>query len=95
VELFHVDDLNTLADHQMVLDVRTPREVAFGTIPGATNIPLDQLRENLDQLSKEKEWLVSCQVGIRGYLACRILKQHGYRCRNLSGGYRTWQMSLG
>ena len=93
VDLCHVDDLRSPSDTQKILDVRTEREVSFGTIPGAQNIPIDELRSRIDQLSTDVEWLVLCQVGLRGYLACRILKQHGFRCRNLTGGYKTWSMS--
>jgi len=93
VDLCHVDDVRNPADSQKILDVRTEREVSFGTIPGAHNIPIDELRSRVDQLSKEVEWLVFCQVGLRGYLACRILKQYGFKCRNLSGGYKTWTMN--
>jgi NADPH-dependent 2,4-dienoyl-CoA reductase/sulfur reductase-like enzyme/rhodanese-related sulfurtransferase len=94
VALCHVDDMRNPASHQKVLDVRTPREVSLGTIPGAMNIPVDELRDRLAQLSKETEWLVLCQVGLRGYLACRILTQNGFKCRNLTGGYKTWLMNV-
>lgn len=94
VALCHVEDVREPLDAQKVLDVRTTREVSFGTIPGALNIPVDDLRDNLDQLDKSTEWLVTCQVGLRGYLACRILMQHGYKCRNLTGGYKTWMMHV-
>jgi peroxiredoxin family protein/rhodanese-related sulfurtransferase/TusA-related sulfurtransferase len=90
-KLCHVADVVNPAPHQKVLDVRTPAEVAAGTIPGAKNIPLDELRERLGELSKEKEYLVFCKVGQRGYLACRILTQNGFKCRNLTGGYTTYQ----
>jgi NADPH-dependent 2,4-dienoyl-CoA reductase/sulfur reductase-like enzyme/rhodanese-related sulfurtransferase len=93
VALCHVEDMLNPSDAQKILDVRTEREVSFGTIPGAHNIPVDELRSRIDRLSKEVEWLVLCQVGLRGYLACRILKQHGFKCRNLTGGYKTWSMS--
>jgi len=69
--------------------------VGAGAIPGAINIPIDELRGRLNELPRDKELLVSCQVGLRGYLACRILKQHGFRCRNLTGGYRTYRDFLG
>ncbi|MBC8378135.1 MAG: FAD-dependent oxidoreductase [Planctomycetes bacterium] len=77
-------------DDQMLLDVRTPAEVQAGTIPGSVNIPLDDLRGRLNELPKNKEVLAFCQVGLRGYLACRILMQNGYKCRNLTGGYKTY-----
>ncbi len=86
----HVADVENPAQNQKLLDVRTPAEVQAGTIPGAVNIPLDDLRARLDELSKDKEILVFCQVGLRGYLACRILTQNGFKCRNLSGGYKTY-----
>jgi NADPH-dependent 2,4-dienoyl-CoA reductase/sulfur reductase-like enzyme/peroxiredoxin family protein/rhodanese-related sulfurtransferase/TusA-related sulfurtransferase len=79
------------AGDQVLLDVRTPEEVEAGTIPGARNIPLDQLRERLGELPRDKEILAFCQVGLRGYLGCRILKANGFRCRNLSGGYKTYK----
>jgi NADPH-dependent 2,4-dienoyl-CoA reductase/sulfur reductase-like enzyme/peroxiredoxin family protein/rhodanese-related sulfurtransferase/TusA-related sulfurtransferase len=86
----HVEDVLKPSDNQKLLDVRMPAEVEAGTIPGAMNIPLDDLRGRLDELSKDKELLVFCQAGVRGYLACRILTQNGFTCRNLTGGYRTY-----
>lgn len=76
--------------NQLLLDTRTAAEVQNGTIPGAVAIPLDELRGRLNELPKDKEILAFCQVGLRGYLACRILMQHGFTCRNLSGGYKTY-----
>lgn len=73
-----------------LLDVRTPGEVAHGTIPGAVNIPVDSLRERLEELPRDKKLLVFCKVGLRGYVACRILTQHGFDPYNLSGGYTSW-----
>jgi NADPH-dependent 2,4-dienoyl-CoA reductase/sulfur reductase-like enzyme/peroxiredoxin family protein/rhodanese-related sulfurtransferase/TusA-related sulfurtransferase len=95
VTLCHVEDLVNPAAHQKLLDVRTPDEVSSGTIPGAMNIPLDDLRDRMGELSKEKEYLVFCKVGLRGYLACRILTQNGFTCRNLTGGYITYQRTPG
>jgi rhodanese-related sulfurtransferase len=92
-KLCHVEDVADPAEDQMLVDVRNPEEVEGGTIPGAKNIPLGQLRGKLDELSKEKEYLVFCQVGLRGYLACRILMQNGFKCRNLTGGYKTYSMA--
>lgn len=73
-----------------LLDVRTPGEVSGGTIQGAVNIPVDNLRERLEELPQDKKILVFCKVGLRGYVACRILTQHGFDAYNLSGGYTTW-----
>ncbi len=86
----HVEDVLNPADNQFLLDVRMAGEVEAGTIPGAVNIPVDDLRGRLDELPKDKEILVFCQVGLRGYLACRILSQNGFTCRNLTGGYKTY-----
>lgn len=71
-----------------LIDVRTPTEFARGTVDGAVNIPVDDLRSRIDEV--EKNVIVHCQVGLRGYLAARTLAQHGRRVRNLDGGYRTW-----
>jgi NADPH-dependent 2,4-dienoyl-CoA reductase/sulfur reductase-like enzyme/rhodanese-related sulfurtransferase len=90
VALCHSAEARAPKPSQLLLDVRTPAEFAEGAIPGAINIPLDDLRRRLGELDKGKELLVHCQVGLRGYLACRILSQHGLRCRNLSGGYLTY-----
>ena len=95
VRLCHVEDVIEPAENQLLLDVRNPEELLAGTIPGAKNIPLDVLRERLDQLPRNRELLVFCQAGLRGYLACRILSLHGFTCRNLSGGYKTYQAATG
>jgi NADPH-dependent 2,4-dienoyl-CoA reductase/sulfur reductase-like enzyme/rhodanese-related sulfurtransferase len=94
VSLCHVEDMKSVSPHQLPLDVRTQAEVAAGTIDSAKHIPLDDLRSHLSELDKGKEYLVFCQVGLRGYLACRILTQKGFRCRNLSGGYKTYSMAM-
>jgi NADPH-dependent 2,4-dienoyl-CoA reductase/sulfur reductase-like enzyme/rhodanese-related sulfurtransferase len=71
-----------------LIDVRTPAEYARGTVEGAINIPVDELRARIDEV--DSDVIVHCQVGLRGYLAARTLAQHGRRVRNLDGGYRTW-----
>lgn len=76
----------------LILDVRTEGEHRRGAIPGSQLLPLDELRERASELPKDKEIILYCQVGVRGYLAARILKQMGYeRVRNLSGGYKTYR----
>ncbi len=74
-------------DNAILLDVRTRYEYQQGAIDGTVLIPVDELRENLDQLDRSKKIYVNCQSGQRSYLACRILMQHGYDCYNLAGGY--------
>ena len=76
------------AADRMLIDVRTPQEFAAGAMPGAINIPLDQLRNRLGQLNSAKPITVHCQVGLRGHVATRILKQHGFTdVLNMKGGY--------
>ncbi|MGE5549570.1 MAG: DsrE/DsrF/DrsH-like family protein [Bacteroidota bacterium] len=85
-------DLASLDDQRvLLLDVRQPEEREFGFIPGSVNIPLDELRGRLSELPRDKEIVVYCQVGLRAYLAARILAQRGWTVRNLSGGYRTYK----
>ncbi|MDD3040616.1 FAD-dependent oxidoreductase [Bacteroides sp.] len=79
-------------ENNFLLDVRTPDEFALGTLPDAVNIPLDELRDRLTELPKNKLIYTFCAVGLRGYLAYRILVQHGFEnVRNLSGGLKTYR----
>lgn len=77
----------------VVLDVRRPDEWAKGGIEGALRIPLDELRARLGELPRDRELVVHCQSGQRSYFACRLLAQHGFRVRNLTGGFRTWKVA--
>jgi len=95
VTLCHTEDMIDPKPGQILLDVREKAEVESGTIPDSVHIPLGQLRNRLGELSRKDEILVFCQVGLRGYLACRILMQNGYKCRNLTGGYKTYMMCAG
>lgn len=76
-----------LTDKDQILDVRQPEEVMFGTIPGAMNIPLSELRDRLGELDRTKEYVTSCAIGLRGYIAARILAQNGFKVKNMMGGY--------
>lgn len=79
-------------ENKFLLDVRTSDEFALGTLPGAVNIPLDELRDRLTELPKDRMIYTFCAVGVRGYLAYRILTQHGFeKVRNLSGGLKTYR----
>lgn len=78
----------------LLLDVRTPTEFAAGHVPGAVNIPIDVLRQRLGELPKDQPIVAYCQLGMRGYLATRILIQHGYPVRNLSGGYKSYRQTV-
>lgn len=75
-----------------LVDVRTPHEFAGGHIPGAVNIPVDELRSRLGELPRDREVAVYCQVGQRGYLATRILAQASFKVANLGGGYQTYKL---
>ncbi|HSW35262.1 MAG TPA: DsrE/DsrF/DrsH-like family protein, partial [Candidatus Limnocylindrales bacterium] len=87
------DLLDSVDGNIMLLDVREPEEYTLGQIPGAVNIPLGQLRKRLGELDPEQEMIVYCAVGLRSYLASRILVHNGFnRIRNLSGGYRIFQV---
>lgn len=75
-----------------LLDTRTEREYAGGHIDGTVHIPLDSLRDRLGELDPAKPVYVNCHSGLRSYIACRILTQHGFTCCNLSGGYRFYAL---
>lgn len=81
------------ANKGWLLDVRTREEFELGTIEGSTNIPVDELRERINEIPTDLPIIVFCQVGLRGYVACRILEQHGKEVYNLSGGYKTWHFT--
>jgi len=90
--IFHWHDVENLPRDGSVtlLDIRTKLEYENGFIDGFINIPVDELRQHIDELDKAKPVYVTCQVGLRGHVAARILTQHGFDCFNLSGGYRLW-----
>jgi NADPH-dependent 2,4-dienoyl-CoA reductase/sulfur reductase-like enzyme/rhodanese-related sulfurtransferase len=88
------DEVQQGALPQYLLDVRTPEEYATGTIGDAVNIPVDSLRERHGELPKDRPIVVFCKVGLRGYIASRILAANGFSgCSNLSGGYETWRVA--
>ena len=82
-------------DEVTILDVRTRRETAGGQIiPGSLNIPLDELRSCLNEIPPNKPVYIYCGVGLRGYVASRILIQRGFtHVKNLSGGYKTYSIA--
>jgi len=94
--IFHWDEVAGIdSETSLLVDVREPAEFDLGTIPGAVNIPLDQIRDRITELPKEKTIFIFCQVGLRGYLAARILMQKGYKdVRNLSGGYKIYHLAI-
>ncbi len=91
VDLINIEDIKSLDfEKQILLDTRDKEEVELGRIENSINIPLNDLRNNLDKLDKNKEIIVYCAVGLRGYIAARLLKANGFKVRNLNGGYKTY-----
>jgi rhodanese-related sulfurtransferase len=90
VQWHEVDEFR--AQGVQFVDVRTPEEFVRGTLPGAINIPVDQLRERVGEL-ESGDVVVTCQVGQRGHVATLLLNGLGYHAKNLDGGYRTWHCS--
>ncbi|MCX7748323.1 MAG: CoA-disulfide reductase [Clostridia bacterium] len=93
--IFHWDEIPSLdTGNSILIDVRAPMEYSLGTLAGAVNIPVDDLRERLEEIPKDKDIYLFCQVGLRGYVAYRILVQKGFKnVKNLSGGYKTYQLA--
>lgn len=95
VELAHWDEwleLQTAGKPPVTLDVRPAAAVAAGAVEGTIRIPLGELRARLDELPRDREIWVHCSVGQTSYFAVRLLRQHGFRVRNLSGGFTSYKM---
>ncbi|MCE9532195.1 MAG: FAD-dependent oxidoreductase, partial [Planctomycetes bacterium] len=82
----------TPSQRPYILDVRTPLEFEGGHIPGAVNIPVDDLRSRMGELPRDRAIAAYCQVGQRGYLATRLLRQNGFSASNIGGGYKTYKL---
>ena len=80
-------------EEYILLDVRTKSEFDKGHVEGALNIPVDSLRDSLNELDIDKEIIIYCQVGLRGYIADRIMSQNGFKVMNVTGGYKTFVIS--
>ena len=96
IKIFHWDEVPSIdMARSMLIDVRDKMEYEIGTIKGAVNIPVNELRKRIGEIPREKDIYIFCQVGLRGYIACRILLQKGYKnvC-NLSGGYKTYELAV-
>lgn len=92
-DICHAEDIPGFSNDMVLIDVRQPTEIGvLGTIEQAMNIPVNTLRDNLDRLPKDKTLIVFCAVGLRGYVAYRMLKNLGYKVKNMTGGYTTFQM---
>ena len=96
VKIINWDELANLHSPNIcLLDVRTPQEHELGHIEGSVNIEVDQVRGRLDEIPRDKKIIIYCGVGLRGYLAARILMQNGFEeVYNLSGGYKTYEHTI-
>jgi NADPH-dependent 2,4-dienoyl-CoA reductase/sulfur reductase-like enzyme/peroxiredoxin family protein/rhodanese-related sulfurtransferase/TusA-related sulfurtransferase len=96
VKVMHWGEVNKLDRHACtILDVRLPEELALGRIDGSINIPLQGLRQHINEIPKDKPVLVYCQTGQRSYFAARALSQLGFDAYNLTGGYKTYSHAIG
>jgi len=87
IEATNLDDIT-------LLDVRSRTELLDGFIRGSKNIPLDELRERMDEIPTDKPIYINCAIGLRGYLALKVLTQHGFKnVKNVSGGYKTYNLA--
>ncbi|GIO17619.1 NADH dehydrogenase [Oceanobacillus oncorhynchi subsp. incaldanensis] len=93
IQWHEVDQI--VADGRLLIDVRNSGERESGYIKGSVNIPLHELRNSLDTIPKDQTIYVSCQVGLRGYLASRILKNNGFEVKNVDGGWKTYSSVFG
>src|SRR5699024_594499 len=80
-----------LANGAILLDVRSKAELANGQFKDAIHIPLDELRQRIDELDREQTYIISCHSGLRSYLAERLLKQHQFKVKNLDGAFSIYQ----
>lgn len=96
VESISINEVDSLIEKGIkIVDVRTEYEFNMGHMPNSINIPLDSIRDNLDKFDKNEKIYLTCQVGLRGYLASRILIQNGYKPVNISGGYKSYSQLEG
>ncbi|AQS09418.1 coenzyme A disulfide reductase [Clostridium saccharobutylicum] len=91
VDIIEWDQIDKLdKKNSIILDVREEFELATGTFDNYMHIPLGELRNRLNEIPKDKDIYVTCQVGLRGYVGCRLLEQHGIKCTNIDGGIKTY-----
>ncbi len=88
IQWHEIDKLN--AEKSLILDIREEFELITGSFDNSIHIPLGELRKRINELPRDKCLYVTCQVGLRGYVACRILEQNGFDCTNIDGGVKTY-----
>jgi rhodanese-related sulfurtransferase len=92
LKIFYWNEMDKIKEDDLLIDVRRDDEYQAGKIVDAINIPVDEIRSRLNEISKDKTIYIYCEAGLRGYLAQRILRQNGFNnVFNLSGGYQTWK----
>jgi len=96
VKIIHWDELHAIdATNTVLVDLRTEPEIKdFGSIPGTVNIPVDELRDEINSLDKSKTYILFCAIGLRGYIGYRILSQHAFKVLSFSGGYEIFKYAM-
>ena len=92
VQWHEIDDIVEKGGY--LIDVREPNELKQGIIKGSVNIPLDELRDRLHEIPTDQEIYITCQLGMRGYVAARILMENGYKVKNVDGGFKLYGTAL-
>jgi len=94
LKIFYWNEIDNIKPEDVLIDVRRKDEYDAGKISNAINIPVDEIRDRLDEIPKNTTIYIYCEAGLRGYLAQRILRQNGFdQVFNLSGGYHTWRVA--
>lgn len=95
LKVFYWNEIENIKPGDLIIDVRNKEEYEAGKIANAINIPVDDIRNRMKEIPKDKTIFIYCEAGLRGYLAQRILRQNGFdKVSNLSGGYKTWKTCL-
>jgi CoA-disulfide reductase len=91
IETIKWHEINELDKNtSVIIDVREDFEMVTGSLDNSIHIPLSELRNRINEIPRNKNIYATCQIGLRGYVACRILEQHGIRCKNIDGGIKTY-----
>ena len=94
VELVNWNEITQLSpDEYQLIDVRTPAELAEGKVPGSILIPVDEIRQHLDQVDPKRTAVLYCKAGLRSYIAARILLQNGFKVKSMTGGFTTYKIA--
>lgn len=95
IEPQEVDDRRKAGEQLILLDVRTPQEVAFCSIPNSLHVPMNEIPFRLDELDREQTYVVYCRTGVRSAKVCQLLSAHGFKhAANLRGGIDAWSVQV-